>query len=149
MLQCPNIHLLYITRENPLDIIVSGTRAHQLWEWFIPDKSKDEPKQITLSLVPQHVLRELTYLESCYNYLDVWLKRFDNVTYVTYENLISNNYQPLYNLAEQLGMQGRPKVVSKKQILNKHLDCIENLKELQLYFENTKWEHLFYEREES
>jgi LPS sulfotransferase NodH len=146
ILTSPNVHIVYITRDNPLDIVISGTRAFQAKEWFIPSTQEREPQQIEVYLQPHTVLKEFVFLETCHSYMDVWLSKFDNVTRIRYEDILENGVEELQRVAQELGMEGKAEIVSKKQILNKHLDCVSNLPELRGYFEGTKWESLFDEQ---
>lgn len=143
LVSTPNTTVIYLKRRNLLNILVSAQRALKLTEWLILTNNDAEPEDIMVELQPAATLENFTFIQRYYDYLDVWCRPYKNIIPVVYEDLVADDYQGIRDLAKQIGMPGEPKIATKKQINKPHIECISNLDELQDYFKDSKWSHLF------
>lgn len=138
------INIIYLRRENLLDIIISSQLAYKTREWLVGSNAEVSNGDVKIHLDPVSVLEEFCFLSHQYTYFDRWLLDFPNVLFVEYDQMI-NDWDTVSNgVLEFVGRtDGEMKIRTKKQISRKQSDVVANYQKLKDYFVDTEWEKFF------
>ena len=139
-----DLAVIHLTRQNPLDGLVSAGLAKKTGRWGIgaTGGAGAETAAATVRIDPTHLIQDLNAGRRQQREADA-LFADHPLAHVTYEDLVETPASTLEGLQAFLGLpQVRLKTRTKKQNRRRLVDVIENYDDIEQELEGTGWERL-------
>jgi len=143
MMEHPHCKVLYIRRNNPIELLVSASNSYTQKQWQV--KKDMKPKVGSVKLETRYVMEFLAFYESQSNFFDAYFTNYHNALTIDFEDLVEDWDAQMKTICEFINIEPQEiERVTYQQIpKGQHLTLISNLGELISYFKGTKWEEYF------
>jgi hypothetical protein len=145
MLDHPQCKVIYVRRENPIEIAISAANALRQGQWQALVKDDQQVRVGTVTLEPRHLMEYCAFYDSQTAFFDGYFSNYDNVMTVDFVDLHEKWDEISKQICTFIGVEEQEVELATKSMIGdgNHVSLIENLNEVYTYFRGSKWEKYF------
>jgi LPS sulfotransferase NodH len=138
ILKHPQTKLIWVHRQNPLHMLISGLNAYQQNQWQV--NLDQEPKVDQVTIHVDHLREYLAFYSAHTTFFKLLLDQRPNALTISYDSLSTNWDKASTRISDFLGLaERRIDLTIKRQVLL-HLNIVSNRQEIESLLRNTEWE---------